>query len=227
MKRTAFVFTALILFGCKERTSALQAPPTGSNAAVGSSQGSPVVAPPDKASAVPVAPRAPGKWTEAEIAELAKVTFPGFKTEPMMVEKEHAAIRQYGIARPITYATVRVNPCQDCVPMDIAKWKEKKDALRKITLSEKLLALPDTEFSLGEAEVAGKKMISAYQLGYGDMAYSNAVTLWYNDGVNEVSVIAQYGDNMTVDRITMTQLVPRDQLEDMAATMMTEYMKRM
>jgi hypothetical protein len=203
--------SAMLLLACKERTSSV-APATGSSAA---------------GAVVPAPPRAPGKWSTKEIEEIAKISFDGFTNNPMNINADGASIRQYGNPRPKTYATVRVNPCLDCVPMDLAKWKEKEAALKAITLSENLLKLTDTEYSLGDADIGGKKMISAYQLGYGNNSYSHAVTLYYNDGVNEVSVIAQYADNMTIDRITMTKLVPREKLEDMAAMMMAAYLQKM
>jgi hypothetical protein len=212
MKPSALLCSAMLLWACKERISNV-APAAGSGSSA--------------AALVPTPPRVPGKWSAKEIEEIAKISFDGFTNNPMNINADGASIRQYGNPRPKTYATVRVNPCLDCVPMDLAKWKEKEAALKAITISENLLKLPDTEYSLADADIGGKKMISAYQLGYGNHLYSHAVTLYYNDGVNEVSIIAQYADNMTIDRVTMTKLVPREKLEGMAAMMMAAYLQKM
>jgi hypothetical protein len=217
MKPCALLFGVMLLFSCKERVSNLQQTAAGGS-------GSARVAEP---TAAPPPLRTPGKWNAKEIEEIAKISFDGFTNNPMTINADGATIRQYGNPRPKTYATVRINPCLDCLPMELAKWKEKESALKAVTLSENLLKLPDTEYALGDAEIAGKKMISAYQLGYGNNSYSHAVTLYYNDGVNEISVIAQYADNMTVDRITMTKLVSRETLEDTAAMMMATYLRKM
>ena len=231
MRNLLFVLVCT-LAACKEKAAT---PATGSGAApvqpAGSagSAGSGTVAPTPTPTPTPApAPRTPGKFTASELVEISRVNFDGFKNFSLAVTDSKAQMRherdRSATNKDVSiYVTVSVNPCSECTPMELPKWEAQSAALKAVTLDA---AIRDTAiYKLGEAEVSGKKMISGYQLGQVGMVYTHAAELWYNDGVNEVWVIAQYGDNPTKDAETMAKLFPRERLQDVAAMMMAEYLK--
>lgn len=179
----------------------------------------------------PIPARKPGPFSATELVELSRIKFEAFRGEPVGVQDNLAVVRHYSAKpdgsdrRPATYATVRINPCQSCLPMSLEAWQKQADAIKALTLEESLRAAADTTFLLSETKVAGKTMIAGYQIGQKDMAYTHAAMLWYTDGQNEISIIMQYADNPTRDQETMAKLVSRDELEAAAAMMMNDYIK--
>lgn len=227
MRNLLFVLVCTIA-ACKEKAAT---PATGSNTAPTQPAGSATTVGSGSAVPEPTPPpveRKPGKLTASELVEISRIKFDGFKNFSLAVTDTKAQMRQERDRSPTNkdlsiYATVTVNPCVDCMAMELPKWQAKADALKAMTVDA---AIRDkTIFELGEAEISGKKMISGYQLGQVDMTYTHATTLWYNDGVNEILIIVQYGDNPVKDAETMAKMVPREKLQDVAAMMMAEYLK--
>ena len=222
--RNLFLALALAstLGACKEKTPA-----------AGTGSGSSTVATPPptgSASAEPAAAaRTPGtKLSASELVEISRIKFDGFRNSSIAVTADKAQLRHYRDRQGnnvAIFATVTVNPCLDCTPMELPKWEAKADALKAITLDAEIR--DKSIYTLGEATIGGKKLISGYQLGQVGMTYTHAAQLWFNDGTNEIWVIVQYGDNPTKDAETMAQLFSRERLQDIAAMMMTEYLKKM
>ena len=50
----------------------------------------------------------------------------------------------------------------------------------------------------------------------GHLAFSHAYTLYYNDGANQLRVVAEYKDDATESKAAMAKLVPREDLEAVA-----------
>jgi hypothetical protein len=50
----------------------------------------------------------------------------------------------------------------------------------------------------------------------GHLAFSHAYTLYYNDGQNQIRVVAEYKDDATDSKEAMAKLVPKDDLEAVA-----------
>mgnify|MGYP001366041645 CR=1 FL=1 len=229
MRNLLFVLVCTVA-ACKEKatttaatgSSAVPVQPAGSATPAGSGSAEPQPTP------APVE-RKPGKFTASELVEISRIKFDGFKNFSLAITDTKAQLRQERDRSATNkdlsiYATVTVNPCVDCMPMELPKWQAKADALKAVTVDA---AIRDkTIFELGEAEISGKKMISGYQLGQVGMTYTHATTLWYNDGANEIVIIAQYADNPVKDAETMAKMVPRERLQDVAAMMMAEYLKR-
>lgn len=222
--RNWFLALALVstLGACKEKAPA-----------AGTGSGSSTVATPQPAgsgSAEPApAARTPGtKLSASELVEISRIKFDGFRNSSIAVTADKAQLRQYRDRQGnnvAIFATVTVNPCLDCTPMELPKWEAKADALKAITLDAEIR--DKSIYTLGEATIGGKKLISGYQLGQVGQTYTHAAQLWFNDGTNEIWVIVQYGDNPTKDAETMAQLFSRERLQDIAAMMMTEYLKKM
>jgi hypothetical protein len=177
---------------------------------------------------VPTPSRAPGKLTAAELNVISEVKFDGYRRATMDVSDNRATVRQYRERKGTTLAmftTITVNPCQDCTPMELPKWQAKEKSLKAITLDPAIMET--AKYELGETTVAGKKMISGYQLGQAETTYTNAFQLWFNDGVNEIWIISQYGDNQMVNAEGMAQAMPKAELEGIATMMMAEYLKKL
>ncbi len=215
---------ASTLGACKEKPPAAGAGSGAGSAAAATTQ------PTGSGSAAPaIAARTPGtKLSASELVEISRIKFDGFRNSSIAVTADKAQLRQYRDRQGnnvAIFATVTVNPCVDCTPMELPKWEAKADALKAITLDAEIR--DKSTYTLGEATIAGKKMISGYQLGQVEQTYTHAAQLWFNDGTNEIWIIVQYGDNPTKDAETMAQLFSRERLQDIAAMMMSEYLKRM
>jgi len=121
-------------------------------------------------------------------------------------------------ARPRLDVFVTIQPCGDCIPLQAARWR----ATKRQTLAPELRARPDTTFELGEVSLVGEKLIYVYQLGWHFSttggAYSNAYILYYNDGVNQIRVVAQYADDIPGSKEALARALPREQLEQIAGT---------
>ena len=215
---------ASTLGACKEKP-----PAAGTGSGAGSAAAA-TTQPTGSGSAAPaIAARTPGtKLSASELVEISRIKFDGFRNSSIAVTADKAQLRQYRDRQGnnvAIFATVTVNPCVDCTPMELPKWEAKADALKAITLDAEIR--DKSTYTLGEATIAGKKMISGYQLGQVEQTYTHAAQLWFNDGTNEIWIIVQYGDNPTKDAETMAQLFSRERLQDIAAMMMSEYLKRM
>ena len=112
-----------------------------------------------------------------------------------------------------------------CTPMELAKWVEKKEALKEFLMPE-IKDLPDTDFSVGATELHGQTMIWTHQLAYHmgpeGGAYTNAYILYYNDGVNQIRVVSEYKDD-PASKENMLKLTPKQDLENVAKAFLDVY----
>jgi hypothetical protein len=104
----------------------------------------------------------------------------------------------------------------------------------KALLAEELRDRPDTVWDLGKTEINGQTMIYTYQLGHvsekddlgnPQSAFTNAYALYYNDGKNQVRVVAEYKDDQ-VAREDLTAIAPREDLEKLARAFMDVYTQK-
>lgn len=249
--RTLLVFlsAALLSAGCKDKPKA-QPPSTGSQTAVGSGSGS-GAKPPDtplleprgsgaegpKVVTLPKADGTPPKKTAKPLTKdilekLSKLEYDSFTRDVKLLSDKVLEVQYLTKDRPKIAAIVNVGPCFDCMPMDVAKWQAKKDGL-KIFLVQELREHKDTVFEVGGTDLHGAKMIYVYQLGWAfgkdpdtDQmmgAYSHAYIAIYNDGVNQIRVIAQYADDPVKTRDDMVALAPKEDLEKFAKSFLDAY----
>jgi hypothetical protein len=174
----------------------------------------------------------------ATIQKLQAMTFAGFQVEQHggLPEKGTLELRQKTEDHPRIWATVTITPCFDCVAMDLAKWKEKGDALKVLLLPE-LREDKGTVFEVGATQVNGTQMIYTYQLAQtspltekgsgefnpGHFAYSHAYVLYFNDGANQIRVVGEYKDDPMATKEAMANEVPRTDLENVAKAFMGAY----
>jgi hypothetical protein len=208
--------------------AATPAPQTGS-AAAGSAEAStkPETITLPKGDGTP-AKKTAKAFTPEELEKLGALQYPGF--EKVILNKGKGLDVRQITARPRLATTITITPCFDCVPIELDKWKAKEESLKQL-LAEELRNLPDTIWEMGKTEVAGTPVIFTYQFGrfagkdeMGNpiMAYSNAYVLYYNDGNNQIRVVAEYKDDPAT-REQMLEMAPREDLERLAKAFFDAY----
>lgn len=176
-----------------------------------------------------------GKVDKATIDKLAELTFESFTADIRRQNELGLEVKHKTVPRPKLGVTVTVLPCFDCLPMELDKWKAKNEALKALLLPE-LKTRPDTTFEVGDTTVLGQKMIYTYQLAYSsgrdevgnpELAYSDAYALYYNDGVNQIRVVAEYSDDPVQNMKALADVAPKEILERMAKSFMIAYVQAM
>ncbi|HEY1557348.1 MAG TPA: hypothetical protein VGF94_21070 [Kofleriaceae bacterium] len=162
---------------------------------------------------------------DATFKKLNTMTFPGFALTPgyngVRIVERHLTL-----TAPKLRALVIVEPCKrNCDPMELAKWKDKPSL--KNQLSKELQDAKDTTFEVGQTDLDGAPMVYTYQLGQvttpAGGSYSDMYILYYNDGVNQATVMAAYVDDPTASKNDMAQIAPKEDLEKLAKAFMDAY----
>ena len=161
------------------------------------------------------------------MAKLTKLMFPGFQLSVRGMTDKVVEVRQITVDHPKIAATITIKHCFDCIPMDPGKWKGREDSLKAATVQKELSDKPDFVWELGNTQLNGQDMIFTYQLGqsFGPEggAYTDAYTLYYNDNVNEVRILAEYKDDPVATVKDMEKLAPKSDLEAVAKAFMDAY----
>lgn len=238
MRIAPLILCVVAALGCKGKKDNKATGDTGSTAASASvSPGASATTPPAGGSvlALPKLSGTPPKKTTAPLdsaaaARMVALEFAGFKKD---VHSEHPAgidIRLQTEARPRLQVSILARPCNPCTPMELAAWQAKTEELKQ-GMHEILRKSPDTVFEVGQAELGGQPVISVYQLGIASekddndnpvTAATNSYTLHYNDGVNSISVVAAYMDNLRT-AAGMADLAPKEDLARMAKAFLDAY----
>jgi hypothetical protein len=217
--------------GCRSKPKK-QAPPANVETA-GSNAGGMTAAPdldlPHGPGTPPMKTTAP--LTSEQYTKLAELKFPGFGLKPRVISDKGMEVRQITNDFPKIMTTISITPCTnttiaECHPLEVDKWKDDKN-LKNILLPE-LRDLPDTIWEVTTNTLYGQTLIETYQLAFkpqdakGHAAYADAVALYYNDGINQIRIVSQYGDD-PVDRATMMKKAPRADLELVAKSFLDVY----
>ena len=224
--RTLLVVSVLALaIGCKGKPKH-QDPPASVELPAGSGSSSP------KPAADLVLPQGPGtppsKTTKAlgtdTFNKLKELKYPGFFAEMKWNDEKGFEVRQKTEDHPKLWATITIQPCGDCTPMELAKW-EHKDSLKELLMPE-LRNRPEVDFTVGTTDLHGAPMIWTHQLGYYMGAegggFTNAYILYYNDGVNQIRVVSEYKDDPATKE-NLLKLAPKEDLEKIAKAFMDAY----
>ena len=220
---------AISVLGCKGKPKH-QVPPTNVEVPGGSGSGSAPKASPDL-----VLPRGTGlppmkttKPVDLEVFnKLAALKYPGFEPERRGNDKV-LELRQMTTDHPKILTDAVIGPCNnDCVPMDLAKWKDKTEALKEF-LAPDLRTAPDTVFEVGQTELNGQPMIYTYQLAQkfkpgGSGLYSEMYVLYFNDGVNQIRVGSHYADDPLQTKEDLAKSVSKEDLENVAKGFLDVY----
>jgi hypothetical protein len=228
-----FLTAALLVLatsGCKDKPKH-KAPPA--NAATPTAKPAEPGAPAPDLELPPMTGGPPKKTTaphtKADYEKLAKLEFPGFERRVRTVGDKAFEVLQLTNGHPKYGATVTIQHCLDCIPMDLEKWKAKTEDLK--VLLGRLKDTPGVLFEVGQTHLNGQPVIFTYQLGQGttggdeggaQTSFTNAYALYYNDGVNQVRVVAEYKDDpRPVEE--MKRIAPKEELQMLALSFMNAY----
>ena len=159
------------------------------------------------------------------LTKLRGLDFPGFTTEVRGTEDSFVLV-VHTTDRPKLKVTTQIHPCKGaCVPIELSKWQARTDL--EDLMSKQLKASKDTKFQIGSTDLNSQPMIFTYQYGLlktGEAThYTDTYVLWFNDGKNEIRVIATYADNIPDSVAAMLAMAPESDLESLAKAFMDVY----
>ncbi|MEO8550613.1 MAG: hypothetical protein ABI678_11590 [Kofleriaceae bacterium] len=179
----------------------------------------------------------PVKTTEAlplkKLLELQQLTWKGFKAEPHAINPAKGMeVRHITNDKPKIAATVTVAPCTaesvlgPCVASTLPAWQALEAELKKMIPTE---IRPSAKFEIGVVKFHDTDLVYTFQLGeiagtldkgsnagQGFVAYTYAYILYYNDGANQIRVVAEYKDDAPTKAEDLLKLTPRSDLENTA-----------
>lgn len=158
---------------------------------------------------------------KADFERLSKLEYPGFELDVRQLGEKVLELRYRTKDRPKLWAVVTIQPCLDCLPMELDKWKAKTEEL-KVTLAG-LKDEPNVTFEVGEAKLGGQPIMYTYQVGTGTakdvggdvFGFTNNFNAYYNDGVNQIKVVGAYKDD-PAPKEKLIELAPKEDLQKLA-----------
>lgn len=167
----------------------------------------------------------------ADFERLSKLEVPGFDRDVRQLADNVLEVRYKTKDRPRRWAVVTIQPCLDCIPMELAKWKAKTEEL-KVTLAG-LRDEPNVTFEVGETTLAGQPVMYTYQVGTGttqtaggeSFGYTNNFNAYFNDGINQIKVVAAYKDD-PASKEDMIKLAPKEDLERIALAFLDAFTRQ-
>jgi hypothetical protein len=235
--------TLALVGGCKGKPTDHSSPDDPAAPATGAPTPAPAPAVADNQPtvAVPEAPPLPpagpplkttAKFGFPDYDKLSKLAWPGYHAGIHQNDALGLQVKHLTETRPKMAVLVLVSQCTTCVPMDLAQWLPLKDKMRG-AIPAIVRDQPDTSYEMGEVTVDGLKMINTYALGLhwtGEQVgnniggFVNAYTLYYNDGINAIRVVASYGDDGVATKEQLTKVLTREKLAKAAADFMAQYL---
>jgi hypothetical protein len=170
-----------------------------------------------------------------QLGKLAAIEFPDFERQERDVTDRMVEFRHTTRTRPRIGVTVTLGPCprpRACPSMQLARWNARRNALLH-ELPATLAARADTRFEIATRRIAGAPAISIYELGYSGGTddkdqpaadYIDAYVVYYNDGVNQMRVMAHYLDDAVGGIDQMLAIAPREDLEKLAVAFASYYL---
>lgn len=165
---------------------------------------------------------------QAQADKMTALEFPGFTKEVRSPTPTGMDVRLKTVARPHLTLAIKASHCVDCKPMQVDAWN--KDHLKLELLPDDLRSFDKLTFDVEQTELNGQPMVAVYQLGSRvekdggntDAIYTNAYTLFYNDGINMIRVTSAYKDS-PLDRADLEKIAPKQDLERMAKAFLDAY----
>ncbi|HEY5951049.1 MAG TPA: hypothetical protein VIV40_36405 [Kofleriaceae bacterium] len=231
--RTILVISLLgLAVGCKDKPTTKAPPANVGSGSAGS--GSSTASSPAPELILPKSDGTPPKKTtkphvKADYERLSKLEYPGFDAQVRTVGEKVFEVRQKTKDHPRLWAVVTIKNCFECLPMELDKWKAKEQEIKALNL-ESLKDSKDIEWELGETTLNGQKIIYSYQVGTGNApgegggqyAFTDAYVANYNDGINEIRVVASYKDD-PVGKQDLKKLAPKEDLQKLALSFLDVY----
>jgi hypothetical protein len=215
--------------------SATAAPPVKGDQGHLVKQGNPQFAPditlPKGTGAPPVKTTEP--MPAAKQAALAQIEFAGFKRTVKLDQPGKLVVAHMTASRPHLQVTAIFEPCGGVVlcPKDLDEWRSKgSDVLEEFVAAP--LRGSDLTFELEAVTMNNTPVVGSYQLNlhsgidangnpYGTA--TNAYVTRYNDGVNSVTVVAEYRDDLPRTVAGLGGYAPRATLKEMATRFIDFY----
>jgi hypothetical protein len=216
--RSLLLVLAIVVVGCKDKTT----PETPKSGSVAHADADPT--PPSRLRAPTLAGTPPVKTTPldaSKIALLAKHDVDGWTRQVRLADAKGLEVQYTSIARPTLRVTVQAARCFDCLPMKLDRWQAKSDALRALIAPE-LRDRVDTTWELGITDLAGAPIVWTYHVAFASPAFSTAATVYFNDGINMIRVVAESID-VPASRDAMVAAAPRDDLVHVAKAFLDDF----
>jgi hypothetical protein len=149
--------------------------------------------------ALPSSGKPPQKTTrpldKAALAKLAALEVAGHARTVRKLDEGFLDL-ELVLAKPPIRVSVAIQPCLRCLPMQVDRWRAESDTLR-VVIPPDLRDRADTTFEVASTTIGGAPAIWTYQLAWvadKDSApiHDHAVTLYFNDGVNQIRAIAAF-----------------------------------
>lgn len=162
----------------------------------------------------------------ATLTRLAELELAGLTRRVRALDDDFLDV-EYALAEPPLAVGVTVQPCLRCLPIRLDGWRAETDALR-VTLPPDVRERSDTRFEVTAPVLGGTPVIATYQHAKvaSPALYDHAVAVYWNDGVNQLRVIARYagpppepGDAGA----SSTEPVDRAELEQLALAVLDRY----
>jgi len=204
------VLLVVLAIACKDKTTP-EAPKVGSASAARDAS--------DPARMPAVSNTPPVKstpLTAAKSAQLATRDVDGWTRNVRLADDKGLELRYTTATRPIAI-TVQIARCFDCLPVLLDKWLPKSDALRALIAPE-LRDHKDTTWEMGVTELAGTSYIWTHHVAVAPVANvsSTAYTIYFNDGINMIRVVAEYTSDGSATRDALLRAAPKHELEQFA-----------
>ncbi|MEO8843091.1 MAG: hypothetical protein ABI591_29250 [Kofleriaceae bacterium] len=170
-----------------------------------------------------------------ELIALQRRNYKGFQSQPHAISAERGSEIAYLTEdHPRIVTTITIAPCSDkavlggCVPINLGAWTARTGELKKMVPPD-LRDLPDTKFEVGVVKFHATDLIYTFQVGQtsgvkttGSAAgrtyieYTYAYILYYNDGHNQIRVVAEVKDSANAGRTKMVTDTPPSDLANTA-----------
>ena len=169
-------------------------------------------------------PPAKGKPLDAaKAAQLSKHDIDGWTRDVRLADAKGLDLRYRSTTPPTLTVTVQASRCFDCLPMQHDRWLLKSDALRSLIAPE-LRDHKDTTWEMGMTTIGQTSYTWTHHIAYVvppdanglGAVFGTAYTVYFNDGINMIRVVAEYRDDAPVSREAMLRAAPRQDLEQVA-----------
>ncbi|MEO6776736.1 MAG: hypothetical protein ABI467_27590 [Kofleriaceae bacterium] len=179
----------------------------------------------------------PVKTTEPlslkKLLELQSRTWNGFEVQPHAINPDKGMeVQHITKDKPKITATITIAPCSEqsvlgpCKPIELPLWQADAAHLKMMIPDE----LRDSaKFEVGIVKFHATDLVYTFQLGQTTgvvskgsnagmsyVAFTYAYIVYFNDGVNQIRVVAEYKDAAMANVVEMQKVVAREDLENTA-----------
>ena len=162
-------------------------------------------------------------FSRDQLAKLAALELPGLVKTVRKLDEAFLDLG-YQLLDPPIRIQLTAQPCLRCLPMRLDRWQAETDAL-KLTIPPDLRDRAETELEIEQIAIGGSPAIATHQVAFtpGDPpVYDHAVSVYWNDSVNELRVTAAFAGTVS-SRDALTTAVTRAELEQVAVAVLDRH----